>query len=67
MDLVVPESRRETMSTSHIEEFQFRRGLVGEVRQILMKDLMRPKRFQDVAQNLNMERAYAPTEVARRK
>src|SRR6201998_2027208 len=39
---------------AQIEEFQFRRGLVGEVRQILMKNLMRPKRFQDVAQNLNM-------------
>jgi AraC-like DNA-binding protein len=42
------------MSTSHIEEFQFRRGLVGEVRQILMKNLMRPTQFQDIAQNLNM-------------
>jgi len=39
---------------AQIEEFQFRRGLVGEVRQILMKNLMRPKRFQNVAQNLNM-------------
>jgi AraC-like DNA-binding protein len=39
---------------AQIEEFQFRRGLVGEVRQILMKNLMRPKKFEDVAQDLNM-------------
>jgi AraC-like DNA-binding protein len=39
---------------AQIEEFQFRRGLVGEVRQILMKNLMRPKKFGDVAQDLNM-------------
>jgi AraC-like DNA-binding protein len=39
---------------AQIEEFQLRRGLVGEVRQILMKNLMRPKGFQDVAQDLNM-------------
>jgi AraC-like DNA-binding protein len=43
-----------SLCDAQIEEFQFRRGLVGEVRQILMKNLMRPKRFQDVAQNLNM-------------
>jgi AraC-like DNA-binding protein len=27
---------------------------VGEVRQLLMKNLMRPKRFEDVAQSLNV-------------
>jgi len=43
-----------SLCDAQIEEFQFRRGLVGEVRQILMKNLMRPKRFQDVAQNLGM-------------
>jgi AraC-like DNA-binding protein len=37
-----------------IDEFQLRRGLVGEVRQLLMKNLMRPKQLEDVAQNLNM-------------
>jgi len=39
---------------AQIEEFQFQRGLVGQVRKILMKNLMRPKRFEDVAQDLNM-------------
>jgi AraC-like DNA-binding protein len=43
-----------SLCDSQIEEFQFRRGLVGEVRQLLMKNLMRPTQFQDVAQNLNM-------------
>jgi AraC-like DNA-binding protein len=43
-----------SLCDAQIEEFQFRRGLVGEVRQILMKNLMRPKKFDDVAQNLNM-------------
>jgi AraC-like DNA-binding protein len=37
-----------------IDEFQLRRGLVGEVRQLLMRNLMRPKQLEDVAQNLNM-------------
>jgi len=35
-----------SLCDAQIEEFQFRRGLVGEVRQILMKNLMRPKRFR---------------------
>ena len=39
---------------AQIEEFQLRKGLVGEVRQLLMKNLMRPKGFEDVAQSLNM-------------
>ncbi|MGA9321849.1 MAG: helix-turn-helix domain-containing protein, partial [Xanthobacteraceae bacterium] len=39
---------------AQIEEFQLRQGLVGEVRQLLMKNLMRPKRFEDVAQSLNV-------------
>ena len=43
-----------SLCDAQIEEFQFRRGLVGEVRQILMKNLMRPKRFEDVAQDLSM-------------
>ena len=43
-----------SLCDAQIEEFQFRRGLVGEVRKILVKNLMRPTRFQDVAQNLNM-------------
>src|SRR5207248_10881742 len=43
-----------SLCDAQIEEFQFRRGLVGEVRKILIKNLMRPTRFQDVAQNLNM-------------
>jgi AraC-like DNA-binding protein len=47
---------------AQIEEFQFRQGLVGEVRQLLMKNVMRPKRFEDVAQSLNMS-----TRTLRRK
>jgi AraC-like DNA-binding protein len=43
-----------SLCDAQIEEFQFRRGLVGEVRQILMRSLMRPKKFEYVAQNLNM-------------
>jgi AraC-like DNA-binding protein len=43
-----------SLCDAQIEEFQLRKGLVGEVRQILMKNLMRPKGFQDVAQDLNM-------------
>lgn len=43
-----------SLCDAQIEEFQLRRGLVGEVRQILMNNLMRPKGFEDVAQNLNM-------------
>jgi AraC-like DNA-binding protein len=43
-----------SLCDAQIGEFQFHRGLVGEVRQILMKNLMRPKRFQEVAQDLNM-------------
>jgi AraC-like DNA-binding protein len=39
---------------AQMDEFQLRRGLVGEVRQLLMKNLMRPKQFEDVAQSLNM-------------
>jgi AraC-like DNA-binding protein len=39
---------------AQMDEFQLRRGLVGEVRRILMKNLMRPKQFEDIAQNLNM-------------
>src|SRR5437588_1922880 len=42
-----------SLCDAQIEEFQFRRGLVGEVRKILVKNLMRPTRFQDVAQTLN--------------
>jgi AraC-like DNA-binding protein len=37
-----------------IDEFQLRRGLVGEVRQLLMKNLMRPKQLEDGAQSLHM-------------
>jgi len=47
---------------AQIEEFQLRSGLVGEVRQFLMKSLMRPTKFPDVAQNLNMS-----TRTLRRK
>ena len=39
---------------AQIEKFQLRQELVGEVRQLLMKNLMRPKRFEDVAQSLNV-------------
>jgi AraC-like DNA-binding protein len=39
---------------AQIEEFQLRGGLVGEVRHILMMNLMRRKRFQDVARHLKM-------------
>jgi AraC-like DNA-binding protein len=39
---------------AQLEEFRLYRGLVGQVRQIIMKNLMRPKKFQDVAQELNM-------------
>jgi AraC-like DNA-binding protein len=37
-----------------LEEFRLYKGLVGQVRQIIMKNLMRPKKFQEVAQELNM-------------
>jgi AraC-like DNA-binding protein len=47
---------------AQIEEFQLRSGLVGEVRQFLMKSLMRPTKFPDVARNLNMS-----TRTLRRK
>jgi AraC-like DNA-binding protein len=43
-----------SLCEAQIEELQLRKGVVGEVRQILMKNLMRPKKFQDVAHNLNM-------------
>lgn len=43
-----------SLCDAQIEEFQLRRGLVGEVRQILMRSLMRPKKFEYVAQSLNM-------------
>jgi AraC-like DNA-binding protein len=43
-----------SLCDAQIEEFEFHRGLVGEARKILMKNLMRPKRFEDVAQDLNM-------------
>ena len=43
-----------SLCDAQIEEFQLRRGLLGEVRRLLMKSLMRPTRFEDVAQNLNM-------------
>jgi AraC-like DNA-binding protein len=43
-----------SLCDAQIEEFELRTGLVGEVRQILMRSLMRPKKFEYVAENLNM-------------
>jgi AraC-like DNA-binding protein len=42
------------LADTQMEQFQLGRGLVGEIRQLLMKNLMRPKRVQDVAENLNL-------------
>jgi AraC-like DNA-binding protein len=42
------------LCNAQIEEFQLRTGVAGEVRQLLMKNLMQPTRFQDVAHMLNM-------------
>ena len=43
-----------SLSDAQMEELQLGRGLVGQVRQLLMKNLMRPKRFEDVAESLNL-------------
>jgi AraC-like DNA-binding protein len=37
-----------------VEEFELRIGLVGQVRQILLTNLMRPTSFSDIAGHLNM-------------
>jgi AraC-like DNA-binding protein len=37
-----------------VEEFELRIGLVGQVRQILLANLMRPTSFSDIAGHLNM-------------
>jgi AraC-like DNA-binding protein len=51
-----------SLCDAQIQEFQLHRGLVGEVLQLLMKSLMRPTSFQDVARNLSMS-----TRTLRRK